>query len=239
MMVDLQERISALPSRLSLVRERIEYAAGRAGRDPTGISIVGVTKTLPVTMIEAALRAGLTRIGENRVMEGCEKIEQLGRDAATWHLVGHLQTNKARHAVRCFDIIESVDSVRVAEAIQRRAEIEQVSVPVLIEVNVSGEASKFGVAPGELRQLLEEISVLDRIHVQGLMTIALFDDRESIVRPAFVGLRQLLEEAQSWGIPGTEMTQLSMGMSSDFEWAVAEGATIVRLGSVLFGPREE
>ena len=126
----------------------------------------------------------------------------------------------------------------MAEAIQHRAEIEDITVPVLVQVNTSAEESKFGLSPGELRPLLDSISALDRIAVQGLMTIAPFDDRETVVRPAFVGLRQLLGEAESWNVPRVEMNHLSMGMSNDFEWAVAEGATMLRLGSVLFGPRE-
>lgn len=238
-MFDLEDRIAALPDRLESVRERIALAVSGTGRNPASICVVAVTKAFPVEIIQAALEVGLTEIGENRVQEGREKIEQLGRDAATWHLVGHLQTNKARHAVRCFDIIESVDSIRLGEAIQHRAEIEAVTVPILIQVNTSAEESKFGVSRQGLRPLVEAVSALDRVRVQGLMTIAPFDDRETVVRPAFVGLRQLLEEVKSWAIPGIEMTHLSMGMSNDFEWAVAEGATMLRLGSVLFGPREQ
>jgi len=238
-MFDLEDRIAALPDRLESVRERIALAVSGTERNPASICVVAVTKAFPVEIIQAALEVGLTEIGENRVQEGREKIEQLGRDAATWHLVGHLQTNKARHAVRCFDIIESVDSIRLGEAIQHRAEIEAVTVPILIQVNTSAEESKFGVSRQGLRPLVEAVSALDRVRVQGLMTIAPFDDRETVVRPAFVGLRQLLEEVKSWAIPGIEMTHLSMGMSNDFEWAVAEGATMLRLGSVLFGPREQ
>ena len=202
------------------------------------MKIVAVTKGFPAEIVRAAIDSGLTEIGENRVQEGCVKIELIGREAATWHLVGHLQTNKAKHAVRFFDIIDSVDSIRVAEAVHHRAVIEDVKLPVLVQVNTSGEESKFGVEGAELKPLLEGISRFDRIEVKGLMTIAPFDDRETVVRPAFVGLRRLLEEAGSWGIPRIEMKELSMGMSNDFEWAVAEGATVLRLGSVLFGPRE-
>ena len=238
-MFDLEDRIAALSDRLESVRERIALAVSGTERNPASICVVAVTKAFPVEIIQAALEVGLTEIGENRVQEGREKIEQLGRDTATWHLVGHLQTNKARHAVRCFDIIESVDSIRLGEAIQHRAEIEAVTVPILIQVNTSAEESKFGVSRQGLRPLVEAVSALDRVRVQGLMTIAPFDDRETVVRPAFVGLRQLLEEVKSWAIPGIEMTHLSMGMSNDFEWAVAEGATMLRLGSVLFGPREQ
>jgi len=235
--VELETRIREIPSRLADVRERIARAAGDSGRDPSEVSIVGVTKTLPASLISAAIHAGIDAVGENRIQEGCQKVEELGRDAVTWHLIGHLQTNKARQAARWFDVIQSVDSDRIALALQQRAVIEERILPVFLEVNTSGEESKFGVPPDELKPLLEAVSKLDRITVRGLMTIAPFDSRETIVRPAFVRLRRLLEAAREWDIPGVEMNELSMGMSGDFEWAVAEGATVVRLGSVLFGPR--
>ncbi len=235
--MELETRIREIPSRLEEVRDRIARAAGEGGRDPSEVSIVAVTKTLPASLISAAIRAGIDAIGENRIQEACQKIEELGRDSAVWHLIGHLQTNKARQAARWFDVIQSVDSERIASALQQRAVIEERNLPVFLEVNTSGEESKFGVPPDDLRPLLEAVSALDRITVRGLMTIGPFDPRETIVRPAFVRLRRLLEEAREWDIPGVEMNELSMGMSGDFEWAVAEGATIVRLGSVLFGPR--
>jgi pyridoxal phosphate enzyme (YggS family) len=235
--MDLETRIAGIPERLEEVRSRIARAADEAGRDPSEVSIVGVTKTLPTALISAAIEAGLEGIGENRVQEGCAKIEELGRDATTWHLIGHLQTNKARHAARWFDCIHSIDSVRIAEALQQRAAIEERTIPVFLEVNTSGEASKYGVEPDELRPLLEAAAGCNRLAIRGLMTIAPWDPREKIVRPAFVRLRRLLEEARGWNIPGVEMSELSMGMSDDFEWAVAEGATVVRLGTVLFGRR--
>ena len=242
--MDIKARIGMIPERLEEVRERIDRAAARVGRDADEVRIVAVTKTLPTALIEAAAEtkeslriAGLDEIGENRIQEGCTKIEELGREAATWHLIGHLQTNKARHAARWFDVVQSVDSPRIAAALQQRAGTEDRRVPIYLEVNTSGEASKYGVPPGELRPLLEAVSAHDRLEIQGLMTIAPFDPRESVVRPAFVRLRRLLEEAREWDIPGVDRHGLSMGMSGDFEWAVAEGATVVRLGSVLFGPR--
>jgi len=235
--MDLETRIAGIPERLEEVRSRIARAAGDAGRDPSEVSIVGVTKTLPTALVTAAIDAGLDGIGENRIQEACQKIEELGRDAVTWHLLGHLQTNKARYAARWFDVVHSVDSVRIAKALQQRAEIEDRSIPVFLEVNASGEESKFGVIPDDLEPLLEAVSGFDRLAIRGLMTIAPYDSRERIVRPAFVRLRRLLEEAREWDIPGVEMSELSMGMSDDFEWAVAEGATVVRLGSVLFGRR--
>jgi len=236
--VTLDDRIKSIPGRLSSVLESIEAVATDNDRDPLSVRVVAVTKSFPVEIVQASLEAGLTDIGENRIQEAAGKIEQLGRDRAIWHLVGHLQTNKAKHAVRNFDIIESVDSFRVAEALNQRALVENVLIQVLIQVNTSGEESKFGVSAGELKPLLEKTSTLESIEVQGLMTIAPFDNRETVVRPAFVGLRKLLEEAGSWNIPRVEMKHLSMGMSNDYKWAVAEGATMIRLGSVLFGPRK-
>ena len=238
--MDIEERIQALPQRIEAVRTRITEAAETAGRDPSDVRIVAVTKTFPLELVEGAIAAGLHEIGENRVQEGREKIEALGEDAATWHMVGHLQTNKVRWAVRLFDTVHSVDSPRLAEEIQSRAEREEIDVfPVLVQVNTSGEQSKFGIDPSGLRPLLEGMAELDRVRVDGLMTMAPFDERESVVRPAFVRLRELFEQVGSWELPGVQMQQLSMGMSNDFEWAVAEGATLVRLGSVLFGPRED
>ncbi len=237
-MDDLKERIEGIPRRLAEVRERVARAAGEAGRDPTEIEIIAITKSFPVEIVRGAIEAGITDIGENRIQEGREKVEAVGRGAATWHLVGHLQSNKARWAVRCFDMIHSVDSLHLARELQHRAEIEEVDLPILVQVNTSGEATKHGIEAQEARRLLEEMAPLNRLKVKGLMTIGFFDEREEIVRPAFVGLRRLFEEVPSWGIPGVEMRHLSMGMSNDYEWAIAERATMVRLGSVLFGPRD-
>jgi pyridoxal phosphate enzyme (YggS family) len=236
-MRDLQDRIDAIPGRLSGVCDRIFRACERSGRDADDVTVVGVTKTFPVALVEAAIAAGIADIGENRVQEGLEKVEAVGRHAAVWHLVGHLQTNKAKHAVSAFDLFHGLDSVRLADEVQKRAENADMTMAVLVQVNTSGEESKYGVPPDGLRPLLEHTAGLDRLQVEGLMTIAPFDQREEVVRPAFVGLRRLFEDVPGWGLPRVEMRHLSMGMSNDFEWAVEEGATIVRLGSVLFGPR--
>ncbi len=237
-MDDLKERIEAIPGRHDQVRERIERAAQAAGQEPAHIRLIAITKSFPLEIVRGAIAAGITDIGENRVQEGRKKIEALGREAATWHLVGHLQSNKARWALRFFDMIQSVDSLHLAGELQHRAELEETEIPVLVQVNTSGEDSKHGIESPELRRFLEGFAAFNRLKVEGLMTIGLFDEREEIVRPAFVGLRRLFEEIPAWGIPGIEMKHLSMGMSNDYEWAVAEGATMIRLGSVLFGPRD-
>jgi len=236
-MESIAERSAALPERLEQVRENLARAAGEVSRDPDEVTIVAVTKTLPVEVIRAGLAAGLDHFGENRIQEALPKIDALAGEGPIWHLIGHLQTNKARLAAGAFTMVESVDSERIAAALQKRLEQEDRTLDVLVQVNTSGEESKFGLAPDLLRSLLEHTVEMDRLRVKGLMTIAPFDDRESIVRPCFAALRRLRDEAQGWALPGCELTDLSMGMSGDYEWAVAEGATIVRLGSVLFGSR--
>jgi hypothetical protein len=214
--------------RLVSVRERIARACDRAGRNPESVTLVGVSKTFPVEIIATAVQAGLADLGENRVQEGAPKVQALADRGLrpTWHLVGHLQTNKVKTAIKAFDIIHSVDSIRLAETIDRIAERV---VPVFIEVNISGEASKEGVAQHELEDLLERARRLARVQVLGLMTVAPMADDPEDVRPIF---RQLRALASAHGLQG-----LSMGMTGDFEVAIEEGATHVRVGRAIFGER--
>ena len=210
------------------VERRIAQAAQRAGRSPAEITIVAVTKEVAPQAIEDALEAGIRHIGENRIQEAREKIARLSnlKPRPTWHMVGHLQTNKAKTAVEIFDIIHSIDSLRLAEAISHRVES---TFPVLLQVNISGEETKSGFSVAELPKAAEEVARLPRLEVNGLMTIApLVSDPEE-VRPIFRRLRQLRDSL------GLE--HLSMGMSDDFEVAVEEGATMVRIGRVIFGER--
>jgi len=221
---------------LRSVRERVAAACQRAGRSPDEVAIVGVSKTFPPALVVEACRAGLADVGENRVQEAAAKIpavEALG-SRPRWHLVGHLQTNKVKTALGLFDIIHSVDSLRLAESISRQVASLPVQkagpLPVLLEVNVAGEASKFGLRPEETGPALEQIARLPGLAVQGLMTVApLVDDPEE-VRPVFRELRRLRDDLG--------LRDLSMGMTDDFEVAIEEGATIVRIGRAIFGPRE-
>jgi pyridoxal phosphate enzyme (YggS family) len=223
--------VEALSTRLHDVTERIGQAARNSGRRPEDITLVAVTKGFPASVIEGALRVGLDHIGENRVQEAASKIPPFRR-RATWHLVGHLQRNKVKKALELFDVIESLDSVRLAEEVQRRAEQTDRTVDVLVEVNTTGEPTKYGVAPDALHSFLEELRCFDRLRVEGLMTVGpLVQDPED-ARPAFRRLRQLAE-----GYRDGYLRRLSMGMSGDFEVAVEEGATSVRIGTALFGPR--
>ncbi len=210
------------------VQERIARAAMRAGRAPEEVLLVGVSKAVDVERIRRALAAGLPALGENRVQEAKEKIGVLGRPVP-WHMVGHLQTNKARDAVFLFDLIHSVDRLDLARELHRRAVAARRVVEILVQVNLSGEATKGGFAPGELKSALEVLAGLPGVRVRGLMTIPPLVERAEASREWFRRLRDLRDEA---GLP-----HLSMGMSDDFEVAVEEGATMVRVGTAIFGPR--
>lgn len=222
---------------LAAVRDRITRAAERVGRSPAEILLVGVSKTVEVERIRQALAAGLPALGENRVQEAKEKIEVLGRPVL-WHLVGTLQTNKARDAVRLFDLIHSLDRPELARELDRRARTQGKVVEALVEVNLGGEATKGGVVPTELKAFFAEIASLEGVRVKGLMAIPPLVEDPEASRPWFRQLRELRDVAASWGVPGIELDQLSMGMSADFEVAIEEGATMVRVGTAIFGPRD-
>jgi len=212
--------------RVEEARRRIAAACLRAGRSPEEVTIVAVTKGFPPQAIREAWQAGIRHFGENRVQEAAAKIPEVADLPITWHMVGHLQTNKVKKALSLFQAIDSVDSLRLAQEISRRA---QGTVPVLLEVNVAGEASKFGFSPEEILRAAEQVAALPHLEVRGLMTLAPMASDPEEVRPVFRRLREL---AQALGL-----RELSMGMSDDFEVAVEEGATMVRLGRAIFGPR--
>lgn len=211
------------------VQERIARAAMRAGRAPEEVLLVGVSKSVDVERIRRALAAGLPALGENRVQEASEKIGALGRPVP-WHMVGHLQTNKARDAVLLFDLVHSVGRLELARELDRRAAAAGKVAEVLVQVNLAGEATKGGFAPDELKSALEALAGLSRLRVRGLMTIPPPVEHGEQARGWFRRLRELRDAA------GLE--HLSMGMSDDFEVAVEEGATMVRVGTAIFGPRQ-
>lgn len=216
------------------VRRRIDAACQRAGRDPARVQVVAVTKGHSPALVRQALDAGLTVLGENRIQEAKAKIP-LCPGGAQWHMIGHLQTNKARDAVRLFKMVESVDSLRLAEELNQQADNAARYLPILLEANIVGEASKFGYPPETLLRELETLNALPRLEIHGLMTMAPWTPEPEKVRPVFRRLRELKEECeQRLGAP---LPQLSMGMSGDFEVAVEEGATLVRIGTALLGER--
>ncbi len=225
-----------IKERFSLIKEKVIEACKRAGRDPGEVKILGASKKQTVEKIRAAYEAGLRLIGENYVQEAREKREALSDLAFEWHLIGPLQTNKAKQAVKIFDLIETVDRPSVARELAKRAEKLGRKLPVFIEVNVGGEETKAGVAPEELFSLAELVISLPALELQGLMTLPPYREDPEEVRPFFARLRGLLEELKE-RFPEAPLSELSMGMSHDFEVAIEEGATIVRVGTALFGPR--
>ncbi|HOP35210.1 MAG TPA: YggS family pyridoxal phosphate-dependent enzyme [Syntrophales bacterium] len=218
------------------IRERIAEAALRRGRDPSCVRLMAVTKTVDDSRIGEALAAGVDILGENYVQEAKRKIETLGRKVE-WHFIGHLQSNKARYAVRLFDLIHSVDRSGLAAELDRRSDRAGVVTPVLIQVSLGGEETKGGVLPEDALALVREVAAMKHLSVRGLMTMPpWFDDPEE-ARPFFRALREMGERVRESGIPGVSMEELSMGMTQDYEVAVEEGATIVRVGRALFGER--
>ena len=221
---------------LELVKQRIARAAERAGRSPEEIHLVAVSKSVDLERIRQAVEAGVEALGENRVQEAREKIRVLGRPVP-WHLIGSLQTNKARDALELFDLIHSVDRPSLAQELDQRARASGRRVRVLVQLNLAQEVTKHGVGPGEFKPLMELLAECSGLEVCGLMTIPPAASDPEASRPWFRRLRELRESARSWNLPGITLDHLSMGMSDDFEVAVEEGATIVRIGTAIFGPR--
>ncbi len=225
--------------------ERIEKAAQRVGRDPKEINLVAVSKTVKTTWIEEAIEAGVSILGENYVQEAQRKIEEIGRPACTerfgagkpvsWHFIGHLQSNKAKYAVRLFDMIHSVDGFPLAEELNRRAEQAGQVMKVMIEVNLSGEATKFGTEEERAFDIARGIINLGNLSLEGLMTMPPYFESPELSRPYYIQLRGLKESMAREGI---FLKELSMGMSNDFEIAIEEGATFVRVGTAIFGERK-
>lgn len=239
MMIDVQAHTRAIAERLEAVRERIAQACQRAGRHTDDITLVGVTKTFPVEMVAAAREAGLCDFGENRVQELTSKAKTMPGAAQNgtlrWHMIGHLQRNKAKDVVACADVFHALDSLRLADALDKRAAEAGRVLPCFVQVNVSGEASKFGLDPDAVAEVLQRLAEYEHLHVVGLMTLAAPAADPEDVRPQFRRLRRLFETCGA-GRHGP-MASLSMGMSGDFEVAIEEGATHVRLGTILFGRR--
>ena len=229
-MLDIKENVAG-------VRERIASACGRCGRRPEDVKLLAISKTFPPECIRAAYEAGLREFGENRVQEAQAKRPPLSGLSITWHLVGHLQTNKARAARELFQWVHSVDSFRLAQKLDQAASPGDGSLPVLLEVNLGGEESKAGVGETEITLLAEQVSRLATLELRGLMVIPPFFDDSERVRPYFRRLCELAREIDGRNIPNVSMRELSMGMSHDFEVAIEEGSTVVRVGTAIFGAR--
>ena len=228
--------MSLIEENLQGINSRIQQAALKSGRRRENIRLVVVTKTVDLDRIKEAIRCGIEIIGENRVQEAEEKFNRI-TEKVDKHLVGHLQTNKTKKAVELFDLIQSVDTTHIAEEISKRAQEHGKSMDVLVEVNTSGEKTKFGVEPEETISLIETISKFPGIRIRGLMTIGLFSDDPEATRPCFKKLEFIFDEITGLKIPNVEMRYLSMGMTGDFEVAIEEGSNLVRIGTGIFGAR--
>ncbi|HEX8652424.1 MAG TPA: YggS family pyridoxal phosphate-dependent enzyme [Pyrinomonadaceae bacterium] len=227
-----------LRERLDGVRRRIEACARRNGRDPAEITLVAVSKTHPPVLLQRAIEAGVSDLGENRVQEAEAKITEVGRERARWHLIGHLQANKARRAVTLFDLIHSVDSVSLARRLERLcAEEGRVELPVMIQVDLAREETKSGVDEDELTELVGAVGACERLRLTGLMTLPPFFEDAEQTRPYFRRLRELRDIFSARMDFGDARGELSMGMSHDYEVAIEEGATMVRIGTAIFGER--
>jgi PLP dependent protein len=227
--------MSAIRENLQRVMERIEKAARRAGRDPAEIKLVAVSKTVEAARVKEAIEAGVSILGENYVQEAQRKIEEIGRSVA-WHFIGHLQSNKAKYAVRLFDVIHSVDGLPLAQELNRRAEQAGQKTKVMVEVNLSGEETKFGTDEEKVLNIAKGILSLEHLSLEGLMTMPPYFDSPEMSRPYYIQLRGLKERMEREGI---SLKELSMGMSNDFEIAIEEGATYVRVGTAIFGERKQ
>jgi len=228
--------VSNIAENIRRVKERMEAAARRVGRNPGEIRLVAVSKTVDAERVLQAVQAGVEILGENYVQEGKKKIDRVGHQVG-WHFIGHLQTNKAKIAVRLFDLIHSVDNLELAEELNRAADQHGKVLPILLQINLSGEATKFGASEEEAFKMAEQISRMPALAVAGLMTLPPYFENPEEARPYFIHLRELGERLRREKILRLAMRELSMGMSNDFEVAIEEGATLVRVGTAIFGPR--
>jgi PLP dependent protein len=221
---------------IATIKQRIAIAAARCGRDPHAIKLLAVTKTVAPERISQAIDAGITMLGENYVQEAKDKIVAITKPVE-WHMIGHLQTNKAKYAVHLFDYVHSVDRWELAKELDKRAGIANHHINILIEVNVSGEQTKNGIPAAGALSLIKQIAPLPRLTIRGLMTMAPYSDNPENSRPYFTALRKLKNEVTAQSISRVQMEELSMGMTDDFAIAIEEGATIVRIGRAIFGER--
>jgi len=224
--------------RLQRIIQRIDKAAAACGRDPASVRLVAVSKTMGIERVAEAIDAGARILGENYIQEAREKFNALYDRPVQWHFIGHLQSNKAKYAVRMFDLIHSVDSLKLARALDKEARKHSKVQKILIQVNISREETKSGIDATEVVELIEQIGKLENLQIKGLMTMPPFFDAPEQARPFFQQLARLGDRISEKHFTGVDMDELSMGMTGDFEVAIAEGATLVRIGTAIFGERQ-
>lgn len=229
--------MDVLRQRILAVRQKIQEACQRVGRSPESVRLMLVTKGVNLEYIRNALACGETLLGENKVQEALAKVKALQGFSAEWHFIGHLQTNKIKDVLRFAQMIQSVDRLELAQKLNQKLYQEGRHMDILIQVNTSYETSKFGVYPEKALELIQRVAELPALRIRGLMTIGLFSEKETAVRDCFRRLREVQARASSLNLPRTSWDILSMGMSGDFEWAIEEGSTLIRIGTSIFGAR--
>lgn len=227
-----------IQSNIKKIYNNIRAAAQKSGRDASQVTLIAVSKRKPPEMIQQAIDAGHRDFGENYIQEAMEKIDILGRKSATWHFIGHLQSNKAKFAVKYFDLIHTVDTVKLAGEINRQARKIQKIQKILLQVNIAQETTKSGAEKNEIVDIAKQAGQFDNLHIAGLMCMPPFFDDPEDARIYFRKLKQISKDIETLNLPNTVMTHLSMGMSNDFAVAVEEGATLVRVGTAIFGARQ-
>lgn len=231
------EQLNEIKKNLAIVRERIEIACRKAGREPSSVRLLPVTKTVPAERLRIAHAAGCFEMGENKIQEAREKFEVLGDLDIKWSVIGHLQTNKAKYLARFANEFQALDSLKVAAELDKRLQNEGRSLDVFVQVNSSGESSKFGLPPEEVRAFVDQLPHYSSLRIKGLMTLAIFSSDHERVRACFIKMRALQDVLRQEAPAGLSFDELSMGMSGDYEIAIEEGATVVRVGQAIFGKR--
>lgn len=230
--------MSDIADRLNIISDKIKQAADTCGRNPSEVQLIAVSKRKSVAAIQAAIKAGAGHFGENYIQEACAKIDEIGKDAACWHFIGHLQSKKSKIAVEYFDYIHTVDTIKLAKEINKRAAAIDKIQNILIQINISAEESKSGTTPDAVLTLVKEAATLENISIQGLMGMPPYLSDPEAVRPYFKKLADIRDQIKKENIPNVEMNHLSMGMSGDFVVAIEEGSTMVRVGTAIFGRRD-
>ena len=234
------ETVEQLRQNLAAVRQRIDQACVQAGRDPKDVRLLPVSKTHPAEFLRLAYAAGCRMLGENKIQEAYQKWQELeDLTDLQWSIIGHLQTNKAKYVARFATEFHALQSLRLAQVLDQRLTLEDRYLDVLVQVNTSGEESKYGIAPDDAPELIKQLGQFSRLRVRGLMTLAMNSEDSEAVRGCFIQLRELRDSLQAIAPEGMQLKELSMGMSGDFELAIAEGATIVRIGQAIFGARSQ
>ena len=226
-----------MKQRLEQIKERIRKACESCSRDADSVRLVAVSKTIAAGTVQAAIEAGVTILGENYMQEAREKFNALVQYPVSWHFIGHLQSNKAKYAVRLFDLIHSVDSLKLARELDKQAKKVDKIQQILVQVNISAEDTKSGTSADETPGLISEISKLENLSIRGLMTMPPYFYQPEKVKPFFAALRELRDQIKAQSLPNVSLEELSMGMTGDFEVAIEEGATLVRIGTAIFGER--